>query len=544
MYELSIIRRNRPFMRYPLKVSQIKIGSSCSNDLVFTDDGVAKFLCIIEEREGGFYLIDKSGNGTVINNKKFHEKQLAEGDRIDVGSVAIIFNRAKEDSSTQQQFDKPLRRVTSVLSYNQQAEEIISEEVQLRDAEGKITLIEDSTFNIGTDEGNQLVLRDPYVSRYHCRIYRKEDKYFIQDLNSTNGTWVNDVRVSAAEICHGSKIKVGTTRFVFECRSHNEKISPWSHWEFHGMVSKDNKMRKLFSLVWHIASYDIPVLIQGETGTGKEMLARTLHKLSPREKRPFIAVNCAAISKELVESELFGHERGAFTDAYYSSNGAFKEANGGTIFLDEIGDLPLNMQAKILRTLETGEVKKIGKAKPDYVNVRVIAATNRDLRQMMLNGEFRKDLFYRLYVVPITIPPLRERVQDIELLTNYFISQFSQLNSKIRIAPASVEKLKMHDWPGNVRELKNTIARAIICRSGKSITPHDITFPLEGLTDRVRSKIIETKGKSLEEIEKEIIIGELKRYKWNKKRVCESLGIARSTLHNKMKQYKIEKPKK
>src|SRR6202522_3106987 len=247
-------------------------------------------------------------------------------------------------------------------------------------------------------------------------------------------------------------------------------------------IGSSQKCGALLSDVARVAPVDSAVLIQGETGTGKEVIARAIHEASPRRNQRFVALNCAAIPAALLESELFGHERGAFTGAWAQTKGRFEMAHGGTLFLDEIGDMPLELQPKLLRALQEREFERLGSTQTVRVNVRVVAATNQDLGQLVAKKLFRADLYYRLNVIPICLPPLRERVQDILALTEFFVAKFAaRLNKPIDVIPDEVvEVLKAHDWPGNIRELQNLIERAVLFSPGSALRlPLDLKQPLK-----------------------------------------------------------------
>jgi DNA-binding NtrC family response regulator len=273
-------------------------------------------------------------------------------------------------------------------------------------------------------------------------------------------------------------------------------------------------------------------------------VARTLHDLSPRSKGPFVAVNCAAIPETLLESEIFGHEKGAFTGAIGAHKGAFEEADGGTLFLDEIGELPADLQAKLLRALESGEIKRVGASRPGHVDVRVVAATNRDLLAASRSGQFRDDLYYRLCVVPLTLPPLRNRRGDVPALAEHLLAQFSPRGQTVRFTPAAIARLENHPWPGNVRELRNVVHRALLLRRGPAIDEADLAFDPDP-SPRLRngSSVVGQyiPGRKLEELlelaEREIVESALRQFNNNRERVARELGVARSTLFKRLKDW-------
>jgi formate hydrogenlyase transcriptional activator len=304
------------------------------------------------------------------------------------------------------------------------------------------------------------------------------------------------------------------------------------------LIGSSPKFRALMTEVERVAPVDSAVLIQGETGTGKEVIARAIHEASPRRNHGFVALNCAAIPSALLESELFGHERGAFTGAWTQTKGRFQMADGGTLFLDEIGDLPLELQPKLLRALQEREFERLGSAQAVRVNVRVVAATNRDLGQLVNKKLFRADLFYRLNVIPICLPPLRERVQDILPLTEFFVAKFAAcLNKPIDLIPDEViAVLKAHDWPGNIRELQNCIERAVLFSPGSVLR-----LPLD-LKHTVKQSS-ESAARTLADADREHILETLERTDWligGQDGAANRLGLPRTTLIYKMRKLGIE----
>jgi len=309
---------------------------------------------------------------------------------------------------------------------------------------------------------------------------------------------------------------------------------------FENLVARSAAMEEVLRMAYQVAQSDSTVLIQGESGTGKEILARAIHHTSPRRGGPFVAVSCPSIPEHLVESELFGHVRGAFTGAIRDKPGKFELADGGTLFLDEIGDLKLDLQAKLLRVLQEREVERVGATRPRPINVRVIAATHRDLFQLVRENRFREDLYYRLSVVPIVIPPLREHKEDIPFLVDHFIRKHGG-GRRIVVDDAFLQALMEYDWPGNVRELENVIERAIVLTTGERLT-------WDKLPPQIRQKppsspfARESQPRTLEEIEREAIWTALERHGWNQTATAKALGIPRHVLLYRMKKLGIQRP--
>lgn len=305
------------------------------------------------------------------------------------------------------------------------------------------------------------------------------------------------------------------------------------HYRFENIITKSSKMQRMIELIKVVAKSNATVLITGESGTGKELVARAIHSQSHRQSKPFVAVSCAALPESLLESELFGHEKGSFTGAYARKKGKFEFANGGTLFLDEIGEMSANIQVHLLRVLEEKEFSRVGGNEPIKVDVRVVSATNKDLRKAIEKGEFREDLYYRLNVVPIELPPLRERKEDIPLLARHFLNKFALENKKevSEFSPEATEFLLGYDWPGNVRELENAIERAAILAKDSLITIADL--PQENMS-LARSTMPE---KNLREVEKEHILDVLGETGGNYSEAARLLGITRMTLYKKAREY-------
>jgi DNA-binding NtrC family response regulator len=314
--------------------------------------------------------------------------------------------------------------------------------------------------SVGSANSNSLVLSDPTVSRHHFVLQVSPDGIMLRDLGSTNGTTVAGFRVGTAYLKHGAVIGVGMTTLRFD-ELGDEIREPLSEADHFGRaLGMSYAMRRLFSVLPRVAASDATVLLEGDTGTGKGVIAESIHAESGRAAGPFVVVDCGSIPPQLIESELFGHVRGAFTGAQTNRAGAFEAASGGTVFLDEIGELPLDMQPKLLRVLEERTVKPVGSVEPIRIDVRVIAATNRNLRQAVNRGTFRADLYFRLNILRFEIPPLRERRDDIPLLINQFYEQF--VGSGAMPPRPLVDHLASLDWPGNVRELRNAVERAVL----------------------------------------------------------------------------------
>ena len=424
---------------------------------------------------------------------------------------------------------------------------------------------------IGRGHEADLQLPDPSVSRLHAKVFRVGQQYFLADLRSRNGTHADGKRITQLSLEDGRMFQVGPFRIHFHrpasgtsageaptvppgtasavtgsveaepARASNRKEGPTAAVEApFGLIGGSAHVRKLVETIRRVAASDVPVLIEGETGSGKELVARGIHDASARRERPFIVVNCGAISPELIESELFGHERGAFTGATAQRKGAFELANGGTIFLDEIGELPVALQPKLLRVLEQKEIKRVGGNDLLLADVRVLAATNRNLREEIARKTFREDLYFRVGAITVPIPPLRDRREDVAPIARHFLSGMGGPASGPLpvLSPDALDAMISHDWPGNVRELRNAVQRAVVMAESGELTGHDFSFLRQAATPGTDTE--KPSGLSRwDQAERTNILGELARQMGNKTKTARELGIAKSTLFEKLKKYGI-----
>ena len=336
---------------------------------------------------------------------------------------------------------------------------VLRSEPQLRwvDGTGERTAVVVNRTIVGSSPRAGIVVQDPTVSRLHVELDPKEDGLWIRDLGSKNGTFVGSLRVTGAQIPSGGSLRIGAVEVQIDYETAPAKpVQLWEEPTFYGMVGGSVAMRELFARLARVASLNSSILIHGESGTGKELVARALHQASPRANKPFVVVDCAALPENLLETELYGHTRGAFTGAVAARPGAIELADGGTVFLDEIGDLPITMQPKLLRVIESRMIRRVGDPNYKQVDVRFVSATHRDLVTMVSNNEFREDLYFRLSVVPITVPPLRERKEDILLLVKHFLQKAGGSN---KLNVELINAIASRAWRGNVRELRNFVER-------------------------------------------------------------------------------------
>lgn len=323
-----------------------------------------------------------------------------------------------------------------------------------------------------------------------------------------------------------------------ELENEQLRIQLDSKYGLENIIGRSAVMQEVFETIRQVAASRATVLIQGESGTGKELVAKAIHQLSPRSKGPFVAVHCAALSENLLESELFGHEKGAFTGAMERRIGRFEKADGGSLFLDEISEIDASVQVKILRALEERQVERVGGDTPVNVDTRLIAATNRDLKGMVEAGDFREDLFYRLYVVVITLPPLRDREDDMLLLLNHYLGVFSAENGKQieGFTPAAYEVLSAYDWPGNIRELRNLVERMVVLARGRLLDVRDIPAQVRERVEGGGEVRIDA-NLTVDEMERRMIVQALEKTGGNRTKAAEKLGMSRRTLHRKLNQY-------
>lgn len=382
---------------------------------------------------------------------------------------------------------------------------------------------------IGRDHACDLELADPFVSSQHAKIERTEQGYLLRDLGSQNGTYVNGGRVLQVYLSEGDHIKVGEHVFMFQKMPVQGETSPF-------LQSKNEDWSRQLQSLPFFAQTDLPVLLLGSSGTGKEILAKLVHDNSTRRRGPFVSVNCSALSEGLIESELFGHVKGSYTGASHDRKGAFESARGGTLFLDEIGDLPMVLQPKLLRALENREIRPLGSDRNIETDVRIIAATHKNLQMQILKGNFRQDLFFRLHVIKMIIPTLVDRMEDFETLLYGFAREM-----RVRFSHDAIASLKQHNWPGNIRELKNVVARA------------SALYPRELIERKHVHQLLDIHFKSqdlpssqggtrpiVKELEKDMILHRLIVNRGNQRKTAADLGMPKSTLHDRLKMYEID----
>lgn len=401
---------------------------------------------------------------------------------------------------------------------------------------------------IGTKKENDIHLKDDTMSRVHFEIHQTKDGYLLRDSESLNGTFINGVRVKEAFLQSGALIRAGKTEMKFLPLDETFEVVPSKKNRYANLIGSSTAMRKIFTIIEKIASTDVTVIIEGESGTGKELVASAIHEKSKRHKKPFVVFDCSAVAENLIESELFGHEKGAFTGATGLRHGAFELADTGTVFLDEIGELNIDLQPKLLRVLESRTIRRVGGDRQLPIDVRVVAATNRNLEAEVKKGNFREDLFYRLNVVPIYLPPLRKRKEDIPLIVDHFLEAHNNENPNKPIegiSSGAMELLLSYEWPGNVRELKNTISRALSFMEGNQITPEDIPervrIPVAKAELEIRDDLgfKDAKEQWIASFEKQYLADILKKNNFNISAAAKEAGIDRKSVQRLIRKYDL-----
>ena len=414
-------------------------------------------------------------------------------------------------------------------------------------------MLDEGTTMVGTHADNDLVLTDATVSRYHLEIRVRRDGIEVRDLDTTNGTKHGGARIGSVVLTGAARLRLGKhTEMDVEPVDTSVELGEWAGDRFGDVLGTTQPMMRLFALLAKAAPTEATILLQGETGTGKEAIAEAVHRHSRRAKGPFVVVDCGSIPHELIASELFGHAKGSFTGAGADKQGLIEAANHGTLFLDEIGELALDLQPQLLRVLDRRQVRRVGETHSVDVDIRVIAATHRDLRAMVRSGQFREDLYYRLAVVATHVPPLRERKGDIPALAAWFADKMGR--GGWAQSGALLDQLVQHDWPGNVRELRNVVERALSLghtalsdltdasasgsRPAVSEDGSEVRRPSN--PDVLELPFKEAKAALVESFERDYLTALLARHKGNISRAAAEAGIDRNYIHRLVKKYGLE----
>jgi len=518
---------------YTLLDREVRIGRGRDNHIVLPHPEVSRHHASIRKVGTAYTATDQTDRGIEVNKRTGSSLSLRDGDVLKIGVYRLVFE-SKESLETvtdTMSWEPTLHLLPASRPRRERAKyELL---VTSGPDKGRRISIAQDLIKVGRSARGDLVLSDKNVSNIHLEIEKDASGIHVRDIGSTNGTRVDGQAIQSLILEIGAEIQIGkTTLQVF----HEEETLAHSSPSLGRLIGCSPKMAEVYTLIRKGAEAGVTIMIQGETGCGKELVAKEVHRLSPRKKGPFITVDCSSIPKDLIESELFGHEKGSFTSAFAQRKGAFELAEGGTIFLDEVGELPIDMQPKLLRVLEEKHFKRIGGSQHLRSDFRVIAATNRWLDQEVLAGRFRQDLFFRLYILPISLPPLRERLEDIPLLVEHFLK-----GKSIHVPPSVLDFLVAHPWPGNVRELRNVMERGVVMMEGNTLREKDLLFLSASEQESTPMPWKATNQtpppESLEEVEKQVISRTLKACKGDKKAVSQILGIALSTLYEKIRRY-------
>jgi DNA-binding NtrC family response regulator len=544
MPELFLLSGDVPVLRTPLHGQSVTVGRSSANDISIPDEALPPFLCSFEPAgQGRYRIVDRGGTGLWMNGRKVVDEPLVEGATVRLGNLTGRYAAGpREPTATTTTQATPGQR-TGILRTRSDGR-LTRTDVRLRvpgapGASGELREIPPSGLRIGALDDNDLVIDDGFVSSFHAQLFLRGERLIVRDLDSTNGTFVNGVRVVEAEVPVGAALRFGKTTMKVEEKEADvdvEDVAPGrGPWRCGDLSTADQTFAKTFTLIEKVAPHDATVCIFGETGTGKELVAQALHRLSSRRTGSFVALNCAAFPEDLIESELFGHEKGAFTGADRQRKGAFEEADKGTLFLDEVGELAMEMQAKLLRVLETRSVRRLGGRGDIAVDTRIVCATHRDLAQHVRDGRFREDLLHRLYVIAVKLPSLRERPVDVVHLARHFARLLSP-SKEPTFTAAAEQKLRAHAFPGNVRELRNVVQRALIMGDGKTIDADDVAFVPTTLAEQRDGASLYRKGMTMEDVEKAAIAAALAAH-GSLGEAARALGVAKTTLWRKATAY-------
>jgi DNA-binding NtrC family response regulator len=535
MPELLLLSEGKPVLRCPLHGQSVSVGRSAANDISVPDEGMPPLHCSFEPMGNGYRVVDRGGQCVKIGADEYEHKDLVDGDEVALGHLVARYQATSTPAEPIPSV-KPVERIqrTGILRTKGADQKLTRVDVRLRlpaVAGGGVLEIPPQGLRIGANPDNDVVIDDGFVSSFHAQIFMKGERLFVLDLDSTNGTFIGNVRVVEAEVPPGSTLKFGKAEVLVETNESEEEVSAPSGtgpWRCVDLTTADEGFARTFGFIEKVAPHDATVCVFGETGTGKELVAQALHKLSARRGGPLVPINCAAVPADLIESELFGHEKGAFTGADKQRVGAFEEANKGTLFLDEVGELALDVQAKLLRVLEVRAVRRLGGRGDIPIDVRVVCATHRDLVQHVKEGKFREDLLHRLYVIPVRLPALRDRPVDIGHLARHFISMLSPTKG-VKLTEGAEKKLVNHPFPGNVRELRNVIQRALIMGDGKRVTEKDIVFIPVTLAEATMVGQVYKPGMTMDDIEREAYKGALKAF-GTAAEAARALGLPKTTF--------------
>ncbi len=524
-------------MHHRLGREPLTLGKSPRCDLSLPERAIARRQADIVWQDGRHRLVDRSGQKTALNGQPVDEAWLADGDYLDCGIFRVHFHDVE--------LEEPAELVTAVRTLVAPSgkpaplpDEIVV--TAQRPAGGKAVHVPlgPGPLDVGSGEGCGLRIDDPLVSALHGRLTRHPRGVCYADVGSTNGSFLHGIDIFEAILPLGERLRLGGTDvWVAPPKQALEQAA-----SFEGILTEAPAMFRLFERLVAIAAADGNVRIHGETGVGKDLVARAIHARSRRARGPFIPFNCTGVTESLVESVLFGHEKGAFSGAVEARDGLVAAADGGTLFLDEIGDMRPEVQVRLLRTVETGEILRVGADRPRYVDVRFIAGSHRDLHALAAAGRFREDLLFRLNVLPVEVPPLRQRLGDIPLLWKHFAGEFAIGGTAPELTPALVERLRAHRWPGNVRELRTLVERTLCLMTRADLSPDDLQFdPEVAKGAQPLQESAGTPGLTLDEVKRITVRAALQRHRGNRSHAAAELGIDRTTLQRQIAAYGFER---
>ena len=512
--------RNQRLFEFKLSSQHISIGRSDICDVSLPGEGLSRQHCTLSRRGHRWMLTDTSKHGTFMGEEKITKRILAYGSTFQIGPYAVSLQETTDSAEETVSVFSPKHHEFIVacddaLVIERAVLQVVygpdkGKEISLRQIENKVGGV-----------GSSLIINDDSLTPEHFCVVVTRGRPMI--VPKKGPVFLDGHRLMGiTPIYPDDVVCVGQSKLIIK-KATAEEEQPESE-QFGSMIGSTKIMQQTFGRLKMFACHDFPVLITGESGTGKELAAKGLHDHSLRSTGPFVAINCASIPEGLVESELFGHEKGSFSGAHTKKDGAFHQAHRGTLFLDELGELPVSIQKKLLRVLESGEIRRVGAQKTEFPDVRIVAATNRDLSSMVAQGQFREDLLFRLQVLAVALPPLRERKADILKIAEHICSG---LNSKCTMSDRVRNMLWDYPWPGNVRELRNVLSRAFVLSGGQIQAEHIEVFS-HTLSQGVDPELMDNRA---------FLERTLLQYDGNKSKVARELGIPRTTLVYKMKKY-------
>lgn len=507
METLKVYRGHELCAQVVLGERAVELGRGLGCDIVVDDPDLAERHWLAMQRGGTVVAYD------ISSGARARARHLPLGERIALGRHYSWVREHHADTQN-------VTRDTEGLGMTVRMARSLLCVITSGPGDARKICIGDEPMSVGRAANCDLVLQDLAASLHHCRLEPCAEGLLVRDLSSRNGTFVNGVRVERALVVSDAHIRIGRSDLHIFDRDAQERVTGT------GLVVASTAMLAVMAEAQRAATLPWPALVVGESGSGKEGIAALLHSHGPRRTKPLVIVNAGAVPSELIESELFGHERGAFTGALNARRGVFEQADGGTLFLDEIGELPLSLQARLLRVLETGEVRRVGAEGSRTVDVRVVCATHRDLRSLVANGMFRQDLYFRIARVVLEVPPLRTRPEDLRALSRHFLAELATVVGPRTLTSQAMERLSRHSWPGNVRELRSVLSAAVLASTAQRVEAGDVERALARLGGNPAAR-----GCSEDELREAF-----ERHSGNTTAMARTLGVPRSTLRGRLRQ--------